>query len=780
MVDVFLGATLDSGFVDEWFDNDDSTWNACLGTTAVVWHTAEAVTLSSILIKWSYGDLVPGFGAAAAFTISGGSSASGPWTTVVSDSDPVATAGASYPGDFEHTYDAGGATYQYWRFQSTTAGNNDIKTLAGLAPDPIVPKVTFTINSVEFTGLLSKELRVELNGTGYVHFSISRGDAQATEANLARGNLIQVTIPEIHSGVLFEAILEEGDFDLLSSDEEGGQELQFGGPGTLSVLRRSVIAYEEYLDGTGQWKPKKGRVVFDADVTEGHIVNKLIREAQAAGRPSDPIPMVTKTFDATDDSNGDPWGDETLEGNWKVPMGAVLYDEVLRLVRAGLLHVEMAPGFELNLYRAMGTDRTSGTFAAGKVRFVGGVNIAEGLARGMAGRDFVTHAYIRYGDGDWTNAAKLVGSFPYEQEMFFDAGNTSHANTARRAARGEMGWRETTQEALLLSHIVPWPGDAPDDATGLYLPGPTWSDNGRYWVGDLVTVDTGSGEFDYDNATHRVYAITLREDATGYLAPPILELNAPYLSADSASSGLTASPIAGGGTGSGGTIKADLGAYQQIAEKGEADGYASLDADAVVPVAELATHAELAIEGGQSIIAVHGAMGATETFDPTAGNVHTGTLDADCVFTLGAPAGSGACLLELEITGSGTHAWTWLGSVTWPGGVTPDPPADGELKVILVRTLDGGTSWLGFEAGGGGGGGTPATTVEAETTFGIASAVGTDTEYARQDHTHGTPSADAVRDAGRWERVTEPGSSAPPVDVYSPDGTEWVYSWVTS
>lgn len=32
-----------------------------------------------------------------------------------------------------------------------------------------------------------------------------------------------------------------------------------------------------------------------------------------------------------------------------------------------------------------------------------------------------------------------------------------------------------------------------------------------------------------------------------------------------------------------------------------------------------------------------------------------------------------------------------------------------------------------------------ASTVESETTFGLAPAVGTDTEYARQDHTHGSP-----------------------------------------
>lgn len=40
-------------------------------------------------------------------------------------------------------------------------------------------------------------------------------------------------------------------------------------------------------------------------------------------------------------------------------------------------------------------------------------------------------------------------------------------------------------------------------------------------------------------------------------------------------------------------------------------------------------------------------------------------------------------------------------------------------------------------------GGTPANTVVAATSFGAASAVGTGTDYAREDHTHGTP-ADPV------------------------------------
>lgn len=76
--------------------------------------------------------------------------------------------------------------------------------------------------------------------------------------------------------------------------------------------------------------------------------------------------------------------------------------------------------------------------------------------------------------------------------------------------------------------------------------------------------------------------------------------------------------------------------------------------------------------------------------------------------------------------------------------IVPALPAaglDGELKgiysgstlTIYVYNLSAG-AWETFE-----GGANPATTVESETTFGISSAVGTGTKYARDDHTHGSP-----------------------------------------
>ncbi len=113
---------------------------------------------------------------------------------------------------------------------------------------------------------------------------------------------------------------------------------------------------------------------------------------------------------------------------------------------------------------------------------------------------------------------------------------------------------------------------------------------------------------------------------------------------------------------------------------------------------------ELNTEGGQSVIKAHGSMGSTETIDPTDGNVHTGTLNASVTYTLNAPVGSGAAEIEFQRTGSG-GPWTetWPGSVTWLGGSAPTPPTSGNSGIVILRSLDGGTTWLGIPVGGGSG-----------------------------------------------------------------------------
>lgn len=63
-------------------------------------------------------------------------------------------------------------------------------------------------------------------------------------------------------------------------------------------------------------------------------------------------------------------------------------------------------------------------------------------------------------------------------------------------------------------------------------------------------------------------------------------------------------------------------------------------------------------------------------------------------------------------------------------------PTSSDVGKVLSCTAAGETEWATIV----GGGGTPASTVVNELTFGQSAAVGTATNYAREDHTHGTPS----------------------------------------
>src|SRR5262245_44161618 len=133
--DVFLGAigganqtypTADPNIGNVWFDGDDHTVGSTFGVgahTVVYWDAGQEVTIDSILIKWSYGTEHPGFGAAGGCTIWGNHLppliGPGDWVEVLTDTDAVTTAGASFPGDFEHEYTLGSpATYRYWKWQN--------------------------------------------------------------------------------------------------------------------------------------------------------------------------------------------------------------------------------------------------------------------------------------------------------------------------------------------------------------------------------------------------------------------------------------------------------------------------------------------------------------------------------------------------------------------------------------------------------------------------------------------------------------------------------------
>lgn len=94
-----------------------------------------------------------------------------------------------------------------------------------------------------------------------------------------------------------------------------------------------------------------------------------------------------------------------------------------------------------------------------------------------------------------------------------------------------------------------------------------------------------------------------------------------------------------------------------------------------------------------------GNAGATRTFDLTAGNFFSVTIDQATTFTFSNPPASGdfGCFV-MEVTNGSAFAITWPASVDWPGGTAPTLTAAG-VDQLVFTTRDGGTTYFGFVAG---------------------------------------------------------------------------------
>jgi len=92
-----------------------------------------------------------------------------------------------------------------------------------------------------------QSIRTELNATGSGQFTINRYSAEATAANIRKGNLVTVTYPQIDPGPLFAWFMEAGDFKLIASDLRGGENITFRGRGLMSYWDRAVWHSGEFV-----------------------------------------------------------------------------------------------------------------------------------------------------------------------------------------------------------------------------------------------------------------------------------------------------------------------------------------------------------------------------------------------------------------------------------------------------------------------------------------------------------------------------------------------------
>lgn len=231
--------------------------------------------------------------------------------------------------------------------------------------------------------------RVELTGLGAGRIVINRNRPEATAANFAQDNYVRVYDLDLSSLIpLGGFFLDDTQIQVLSLDEEGGEIVQFGGPGALSYFGRCAlwnINYVNYGDDLHYGPRADGNWYWYND-QYGDILKRMIDEGQDADRPPEGHGIDDLTYDFTSsvDSAGAAW--DSFTGTYSLPTGTNYLDIAQRFRDVGLT-IQVSGDLLMQAYQGFyGVDRTSAIFAADKVRFVNvdgaaGANIVEELAR---------------------------------------------------------------------------------------------------------------------------------------------------------------------------------------------------------------------------------------------------------------------------------------------------------------------------------------------------------------------------------------------------------------
>ena len=104
---------------------------------------------------------------------------------------------------------------------------------------------------------------------------------------------------------------------------------------------------------------------------------------------------------------------------------------------------------------------------------------------------------------------------------------------------------------------------------------------------------------------------------------------------------------------------------------------------------------------GETVNAIGGTGGGTQSIDLTLGNVVTATQDTSATtYTFDNPSDTGkACSFTLILTNGASNSGTvWPTTVDWAGGTEPTLTSSG-IDVLGFLTVDAGAIWYGFAGG---------------------------------------------------------------------------------
>lgn len=287
--------------------------------------------------------------------------------------------------------------------------------------------------------------------------------------------------------------LNKRDLTVIHRDEDGGEEIVFGGAGPKMYLTRHALGIVDHL-GDGGWHLNLDAGVWrwGENATVGGILRRIILEDAARGDPA--LPDLTFTFDSDDDSDGVPWADTALAGadsDYEIPIGqdllSSLWDlgDVVDLSSWIDLGTVASPKFELNVIQGFGEDRTGSVFGSGVCLLKEGVNIVDD-ALVLEGKSIkkASHVIVEGKDGAWEVAERPSFSpGDYVKYAKIEYQRSSKHSVLEKAG---LRWlrRQDNGEKEIAVEILP----GASDATGLYFPAP----DRVLWLDNLISVDTSA------------------------------------------------------------------------------------------------------------------------------------------------------------------------------------------------------------------------------------------------------------------------------------------------
>lgn len=385
---------------------------------------------------------------------------------------------------------------------------------------------------VRFTKLQSAEYRGEANGTGAGRFALRADTTDAgfiDPAGLQYVRVVREDTVAVTEAVVGGFFLDSGDFEALS--ERGTRLLSFGGAGTLSYLARAmmwshvyfstypgIFSADDPIDGVYsaalmETTPRLGYIFWrwmiqatlfrsgTTPYTHRHFDGVQATDIHEDDRTANPLPALSLGFDGDDDSDGNAWSNPFAD--FEVPVGEDMLSVAKRCMEAGL-YVSMDPDtFELNAWDTEDhrRTRTGASWGASVIRFQAptGGDISTGNIKSDARRAisaYIQRSVMLAGDGNtYRRSSTGAGDIPWEG---YYSSQSDDDDFLERVAAVQLRARADAGDTVRLRIRL---GTTP--ATGYYLPFE------HILLDDLVTVHTGSGQWDFNEQNFPVAALTI-------------------------------------------------------------------------------------------------------------------------------------------------------------------------------------------------------------------------------------------------------------------------------